>query len=413
MSPPVEHYTLVDTVLAQALPRIDITRREDGVPPRLAYGRVSAEDVLAPADVPPCATSHWDGYAVASRDLRDAGESKPVRLRVIGSARLGSRPRLTIGHREALQVVTGATLPSGADAVVPVESVRSDGGYIAVNSPIEAGSHVYAAGGDMKKGETLLRKGQVIRAQDVGLLLALGVGRVRVRRKPRVAVLATGSELTAAGRKPGKVVNSHSPVFLRLCEVLGCVPVDMGIVGDNRARIAAKLQKALARSDFVLTLGGTSAGRHDHVTEAVGGMGPDMLAHGVKMDRGRVTGFSVVNGKPILMMPGPIQGAMNAFLLLGLPVIDVLSGAERRETEVPCTFAEPWAARDRYADFRKVVYVKMTAGSVKTARPLEAETESMKVLSEADGYVVVPENVARIGPGDRVLARLLPGLFIV
>lgn len=365
--------------------------------------------MLAPADIPPFPASHWDGYAVMAGDLVGASHSGPVSLKVVGRAGPGGRPGPAISHGEAFQVMTGTPLPSGADAVVPVESAQRVGDHVAIREPIQSGSHVYAAGEDTKEGETILRKGQAIRVQDVGMLMALGFTKARVWRMPKVAVMATGSELAELGRpKPGKVVNSHSHVFLRLCERLGCIPLDLGIARDSKPEISRKLRNALVRADLILTLGGTSAGKHDYVAEAVESLGPDLLVHGIKMDRGRVTGVSVVGGKPVLIMPGPIQGAMNALLLLGLPLIDVLAGTVGREVDVPCSFSDAWEARKRYADFRKVVYVKRDKGRA-TAKPLRAETESMRILSDADGYVIVPENVTRIDAGDHVVVRLLPG----
>jgi molybdenum cofactor synthesis domain-containing protein len=294
--------------------------------------------------------------------------------------------------------------------VVPVESVRVDGGLVRVTGPVTRGSHVYRPGDDVKKGQVLLRRGQTIRAQDVGLLVSLGFRRAKVWRKARVSIVATGSELTSPTRpKAGKVVNSHSPLFVSLLAELGCVPVDLGIAEDDTGRIARSIRHGLSRSDLVLTLGGTSAGRHDQVEQALAGLDPDLLIHGIKMDRGRVSGVSIVKGKPVLMLPGPIQGAMNALLLLGLPIIEAISGAQGRGTEVPCVFSRAWEARERYADFRKVVYVKRGGGPELTANPLDAETESMKLLAEADAYAVIPENVTRIEQGDKVMVRLLPG----
>ncbi len=410
MSKPVGRYASVDSALAQVMAKMRVERRTESVPSRLAYGRVSAGDVFAPADVPRFPTSHWDGYAVMAEDVSQASESHPVSLRIVGAVRPGARPRLAIAHGEAAQVATGAPLPTGADAVVPVESAESRGAVAVMTRPTQAGSHVYRAGEDVREGETILRRGQTIRAQDVGLLISLGVRKTRVRRRPRISVMATGSELTEAGRpRIGRVENSHSPVFLRIIEGLGCDGVDMGIVRDDAGLIAKRLRAALARSDFVFTLGGTSAGRHDYVAGAIERLGPDVIIHGIKMDRGRVTGVAVVKGRPVLMMPGPIQGAMNALLLLGVPIIDVLAGSRGRQVGIPCTFSAPWKAREQYADFRKVVYVKLQEGREATAMPLGGETESMRVLAEADGYVIVPENVTRIDAGGRVMVTLLPG----
>ena len=410
MSPSEDAYTLVDTALAQALAKLRVHRVAESVTPWLAFRRVLAEDVLAPRNVPEYPTAHWDGYAVRSEDVAGAGDATPVPLKVMGAVGPGSRAKAAIARGEAYQVATGAGLPSGADSVVPKESVEVREGRAMVKEPSQPGSHVYAVGEDLKKGEAIAKAGQVVRAQDVGELISTGHRRVRVWRRPKVSVLATGSELVEEGRpKKGKVVNSHSPVFQRLCEAFGCAPVDLGIAKDDSAEISRKLRRGLAGSDLVLTLGGTSVGEKDYIAAAVRAMRPDLLVHGVKMDRGRVAGIAVVRGKPLVKMPGPIQGAMNAFLLFAVPLIDVLSGTEERQSEILCTFRGEWRARRRYSDFRKVVYVRLERGTEMTASPLLAETESMKVLAEADGCVVVPENVTRIDSGERVAVRLIPG----
>ena len=410
MTSTVEAYTPVDSALAQVLAKLKVHRAGETLPPRLAFGRVCAKDVLAPRDIPEYPTAHWDGYATNSADLRGAGAGKAVSLKVVGAAPPGERPKVPISKGEAFQVATGAGLPPGADTVVPRESAEVRGDEVTVAAPSPPGSHVYGAGEDLRKGDPIARRGRVIRAQDVGLLIATGQRKVEVWRRPKVSVLATGSELTDPDRPArGKVVNSHSPVFLRLCESLGCEPVDAGIARDDRGALTRKLRGALRGSDVVLPLGGTSVGEWEYVGGALEGLGPEVLVHGVKMDRGRVAGVSVVRGKPLVMMPGPIQGAMNAFLLIGVPIIEALSGTRDRGFEVTCTLDGTWEARRRYADFKKVAYVKVGRGPPATAGLLQAETESMKLLADADGYVVVPENVTRMEPGDRVTVRLLPG----
>jgi molybdenum cofactor synthesis domain-containing protein len=244
----------------------------------------------------------------------------------------------------------------------------------------------------------------------VGHLVSLGFRKVAVRRRARVAVMATGNELTPASRpKKGKTVESHSLVFLRLAEAMGCKGLDMGIALDEPNKLRAALRRALSESDFVVTLGGTSAGERDLVVSAVSSLRPDELVHGLKLDRGRVTGLASVRGKPILMLPGPIQAATNAFLIVGVPIIGELSGSKATGFSVPCVLGAPWEARKRFAGFQKVIYVRLTKGTQAVAEPIAGETESMRILSEADGYVVVPRDVTRLEAGDRVEVRLVPG----
>jgi molybdenum cofactor synthesis domain-containing protein len=351
-----------------------------------------------------------DGFAVKAFDLLTATEARPVSLEIKGEVKLGLSSKLTIRHGEAALVATGARVPAGADSVIPAELAHRSGTMLFVNFRPERGSYVFRTGKDVRKGELVLSKGKVIRAQDIGLLLSLGPTRVSVWARPRVSVVATGGELTRKDRpKPGLVRESHSTVFLRLVEALGCEPVDLGIARDDQKTVARIVKRGLAESDLVLTLGGTSAGKRDVVGDAIKALHPEVLFHGIKMDRGRVTGVAAVKGKPIVMMPGPIQGAMNAFILFGVPIINALSGRLDVGLEVSCRFDKAWEARRRFPHFRKVVYVKLWKGDEMVAEPLAGETESVKVLSDADGFMIVPESVTRIAKGSMVKVQLLPG----
>jgi molybdopterin molybdotransferase len=410
MVPLVKEYTSVEDALGKIMDTIHIRQKLETIAPLEAYGRVLATSIIAEEDVPPFATSHMDGFAVASKGLQKATRPRPVVLKITGVARPGEHHNAALGQGEAFQVATGARLPAGADTVLPAESVEARGQSISVGFVPEPGSYVYDAGEDMRNGELILPKGHVIRAQDVGLLIALGHRKVEVRGEPVISVIATGSELTASERpKAGKIPDSHSPVFLRLCQRLGCDAFDMGIVGDEPRVLSQVLRKAVATSDLVFTLGGTSAGRRDYIVDAVSSLRPEVVVHGIRMDRGRVTGIASVKGTPILMMPGPIQAAMNAFLLLGLPLMETLSERKSSEFEVPCVLGTDWEARRRFSDFRKVVYVRLRKGEQPVAEPLMAETESIKLLADADGYIVVPENVKRMASGSLVMVKFLPG----
>ena len=411
---PIRDYTQVSDALSAVMAKARVERRVETVSTRQAFGRVSASDLIAPGDVPPFPTSHMDGFAVISRDLEAVTRSHPARLVIAGESRVGPRPRYKIRPGEAVQVATGAPLPTGADAVVPKESAEVRGLEILVRAAHGPQSYVYARGEDVRKGEVVIPKGHTFRAQDVGLVVALGFTKLKVWRKPRVSVIATGSELTAASRPlEGKVRESHSPIFLRLLEGSGCIPVDMGIVGDDPRALAMILRKALRTSDFVLTLGGTSAGKRDFVVEVASSLKPDVIIHGIKLDRGRVTGIARVKGKPVLMLPGPIQAAMNAFLVMGTPIIQALSGNTKVGFELPCRMGADWECRRKFPNFQKVVYVRLDWDNEVTAGPLSAETESLRLLADADGYVLVPEGVTRINKGSAVRVRLFPGFSYV
>ena len=408
MAPLVTEYESVEGALERLRAKTSFRRTSESVRVVDSYGRVPSADIRATTDVPAFPVSHMDGFAVHASDLKGATRSSPVLLKVAGARRPGERTARPLRQGETIQVATGGGVPPGADAVVPAESVRPAARAIRVDFAPDPGSFIYQAGEDLKKGERIISQGQAIRAQDVGMLIALGFPRVRVWKKPRVSVIATGSELKPPGDpEPGKIPESHSPVFVRLCEAAGCTTAGVEIAGDEPKKLTGALRRALARSDVVITLGGTSAGRRDLVVDAVSSLRPDFLVHGIRINRGRVTAVASVKGRPILMLPGPIQGAMNAFLLLGLPLLQVLSGREKTTFQVPCTLGARWEGRKRFSDFKKVVYVSLKEDLV--AEPLHGETESIRVLARADGYFVVPEETKVLERGTRVTVSLLPG----
>lgn len=374
------------------------------VPTKSALGRVAAADVFSGSDSPAFPLSHMDGYAVNSLDAQRR------RLKVTGTRGPGSEPRARANRGQAVRVGTGARLPFGTDAVVPLEDARESDGWVTIPSKIERWSYVYPAGADYRKGEQMLNKGYAIRAQDIGLLLNLGIDRIKVFRRPRVALIATGSELSdKRSPPPGKVRNTHSAVFSSLVQANGCAPLDMGVVPDSSDELTRCLAEAFSKADLVLTLGGTSAGEHDLVSEAVASLSPEVLIHGVRMDRGRVAGAGVVRGRPLVMLPGPIQGAMNAFNLLATPTLDRLRGSEKSGLTVRARLGSDWNARDRFKSFTKVVYVRLGGRGNHVAEVVSGETESMTVLTEASGFVVVPEAVSHLSAGHVVDVRLTPG----
>ena len=410
----VNEYTAVGDALKLAKRHLRSLRKSESIRTLRSYGRILSQDIVAPTDVPPSPTSHMDGFAVRSGDLLGATAATPALLRMVGSSGPGERSKRAAAPHEAVQVATGALLPEGADTVVPVESARVMGRMIRISHAQGPGEHVFEAGRDIRSGQVLLQKGHVIRAQDIGILISIGCLRVGVWKRPRVAVIATGSELTSA-RKPrkGKVLESHSPIFIGLAKALGCDIQDFGVVGDDTRKLSEVLRAALSSSDLVLTSGGTSAGKRDLVVRAISGLRPELLIHGLKLDRGRVAGLAVLKGKPVLMLPGPIQAAANAFLVVGVPIIEELSGSVGTGLVVPCVIGGVWEARRRFSDFQKVVYVRLNPGAQPVAEPISGETESMKLLADADGFFVVPENTTRLEAGDRVEVRLIPGFSFV
>jgi len=406
----METYTGVREALSKVLAEVKPLRHSERVPTTSALGRVIVDGITSDSDSPSFALSHMDGFAVIASDLQQARRAE-VKLKLIGESRPESSSPLTIGHGEAVKVSTGSRIPYGADAVIPEEDSKEETGKIMVTSAVRPGDFVYAVGADFRKGDLLLRKNQKIRAQDVGLLLTLGFEMVDVLEVPTVAVLATGSELFDVGRiSPGKVRNTHGPLIANMLRAAGCVARDVGASPDNKRVLSERIRSALAKSDLVLTLGGTSVGRRDLVTDVVRSFRPELLYHGLRMDRGRVAGVALVRRKPLLMLPGPIQGAMNAFFLLGVPILEKLRGGGSSTVRVGAKLTASWKARRRFQNFTKVVYVRLVEENAELkAEPLLAETESITILTKATGYVVVPEHITQLSRGSQVEVNLVPG----
>jgi molybdopterin molybdotransferase len=405
-----ESYARVSDVLESVLTATAPIEDCERILSKAALGRVAAEAIKSDSDLPKFATSHMDGFALIASDLEKLGTRTSQWLKVVPGAGPVSTPPKRLAHGEAMRVATGGRIPGGADTVVPLEDAAEKAGAIQLKSKPKRGTFVYPAGADFRAGQQLIRQGQEVRAQDIALLLTIGRDRIKVRRRPVVTVLATGSELSDLHRLPrGKVRNTHGPAFVSMVRAAGCIPLQPAVCPDEEAELSKRIREALGRSDVLLTLGGTSVGRMDLVGKVVSGFDPEVFFHGIRMDRGRVAGAAVVGGKPLFMLPGPIQGAMNAFVLLALPALDKLRGGSRSMTTVKAKLSGNWAARERFKDFVKVVYVRVAGGDGLTAEPFSGDTESISLLTESNGFVFVPEEVTSLSVGTLVDVNLVPG----
>jgi len=317
-----------------------------------------------------------------------------------------------------MRVLTGGYLPAGADAVVPVEDVSVRGARIQVGRRVERGEHVYPAGADVRKGERILQAGKTLMGQDLVLLASLRFEKVGAFRRPRVAILPTGTELTSdiRDRRSGKVVESHSLLLECLVEEAGGSVVTLPVVADEKRALSRALRGALKRSEVVFTLAGSSVGEPDLVDSTIRGFGKSTtaLVHGIKVNRGRVMGFAVVDGKPVVILPGPIQGALNAFIVLGYPLIRYHLGMGwEQPPAVWATVGEDWDAAGKFRDFDQVVYLRLSRDPSSEdgllATPSGADTEKVSFLVSKNAYALVPGSSPRLVKGERVRAHLLPG----
>jgi len=358
-----------------------------------------------------------DGYAVAASSLKGASSRSPKILPLVGDSDFAHHRRSRLLRGQTIGIVTGGELPVGADAVIPVEDTKRSGDRVHFLREIEKGEFCFRIGVDVQKGAFVIRARTSVRAQDVGMLVLLGIRQVRAFARPRVALIATGDELTDSFdiNDPRHVRESHTPIFENLIRELGGVTSLRRIVPDNLDLMRTTFDLAFRKSDIVLTLGGTSLGEKDLVEQTLRRISKKShIIHGIKMDRGRVAGVAVVRGKPVVMLPGPVQGAMNAFLLLALPLILRMTSGANSGAFVRARLSTGWKARKKFQGFTKVLYVRLERkGEELLAHPVVGDTESISVLTHSNGFVVVPERIRELQAGEDVSVRLLPGFSYV
>ncbi len=371
-----------------------------------ADGRVLAEDVAAPVDLPPFDNSAVDGYAVRLAGLEAGG-----RLPVLGRLAAGEAAEaLALGS--ARRIFTGAALPPGADTVFMQEDVRLDAGRIQVPPGLRPGANTRPRGEDIARGAIALRAGLRMRPQDVALAAALGVTRLVVRRAVRMALFSTGNELVEPGAPAGTAqrFDSNRVLLAAMARRAGAQVTDLGILPDRLEAITGALREAARGHDLIVTSGGVSAGEEDHVRAAVEAMGRLVFWHlGVKP--GRPVAMGVADGVPVMGLPGNPVAAFVTFTQLARPMLAALAGSRFQpppSLRVPAAFAH----RKR-AGRREYVRARLLPGpdGAPTAHKHEVDGAGILTsLTETEGLVELVDGVTQVVPGD-VVAFLPYGLL--
>ncbi len=292
-----------------------------------AAGRVLFENVRASRNVPPFANSAMDGYAVRWQDVARASATDPVTLSVLEDVPAGYVARRRVTKGNATRIMTGAPVPRGADAIVRVEYTESIGDRVRISRVDGQGSHIRGVGEDIQKGRPILEKGKLLTSADIGLLASVGKSRVRVYRRPTVAIISTGDELLEVddAPRPGKIVNSNSYTLSAAVQEIGAVPHPLGIVRDKRKSLASAFKRAL-HYDVVITSGGVSVGDYDLVKGALVDVGVRMALWKVAQKPGHPFAFGRMGSKPVFGLPGnPVSSAVS-FLLYARPALLKMMG---------------------------------------------------------------------------------------
>ncbi len=385
------------------------------VPLLEALGRVLAEEVVADTPLPPFANSAMDGYAVRAADLIGATPEHPVHLPVVADIPAGHPSDVELAAGTTARITTGAMLPRGADSVVPVEDT-DDGARgaselresVAIYKAFEAGAHVRRAGDDVQRGEKVLTPGVLIRPAEIALMSAVGYSRVKVHRRPRVALLATGDELVTPDRVPGpgqiRNVNEYSTAALVMR--YGGVPLLLGIAHDRTEEVTAKLEEAIGQgADLIVASAGVSVGAYDVVKDAVRAQGSIDLWK-VRMRPGKPLAFGFYRQVPFFGLPGNPVSAMMTFEQFVRPMLRLMSGFTRwHKPKIMVTLLEPIESDGRETYARAWVERQNEQW---TARLSGGQGSNMlSGLVRANALVIVPEGVSQLAAGAVAQAQML------
>jgi molybdenum cofactor synthesis domain-containing protein len=366
-----------------------------------AVNRILAEDCVAKMDVPPFNRAAMDGYAVKAKDTFGAGQFKPKVFKIIGELHAGEIPAKKIKSGECVQISTGAVMPEGADAVMMVEDTEREGNEVKFFKSITPGSNVGKMGGDIKEGSIILKAGILLDAGKVGVLASQGLSRVKVFQKPKIAVIPTGEEVIPAGKKlqPGQLYDINSHTISALVSASGGVPVNIAIAGDKPEELRATIKEAL-KSDIVVLSGGSSVGERDLLVDVIDMWG-EILFHGVQVKPGKPTIFAIIEGKPLMGMPGyPTSCLINSYLFLVPSIRKMAHLPPRTGDTVKAKLSRRVPGSTGRRQFLTVKLVGDEAVSV------FKESGAITSIAEADGYIEIPENIDMLEKGDIVTVTL-------
>ncbi|MCO6041609.1 molybdenum cofactor synthesis domain-containing protein [Thermococcus alcaliphilus] len=361
-----------------------------------ALGRVLAEDIRSPIDVPPFDRATVDGYAVRSQDTWNASESNPVVLKVIGEVHAGEEPQIELGEGKAAYISTGAVLPKGADAVIEFEIVERKGDEVIITKPTYPQAGVMKAGTDIPKGTLLLKKGTKLGFKETALLSAVGISKVKVFAKPKVAVISTGNEVILPGEdlKRGKIYDINGRAVSDAVRELGGEAYFLGIARDNEESLKEKILEGL-KYDIVILSGGASGGTRDLTASIIEELG-EIKVHGIAIQPGKPTIIGVIDGKPIFGLPGYPTSCLTNFTLLVAPLIRKILGGEFETQRIKKKLAHKvFSVKGR----RQFLPVKLEG---EIAKPILKGSGAVTSFIEADGFVDIPENVEILEEGEEV-----------
>ncbi|RFS84583.1 molybdopterin molybdenumtransferase MoeA [Actinomadura spongiicola] len=384
------------------LPPLDLALLE-------AQGAVLAEPVSAPVPLPPFDNSAMDGYAVVAADIAAATETDPVALPVVGDIAAGDTGVSAIRPGLTARIMTGAPLPAGADAVIPVEWTDGGNATVLISRAAPPGHYIRRAGEDVSAGQVVVAAGTRLAAPQLGMIAAVGRSRVTVRPRPRVVVVATGDELREPGDPlaPGQIWESNAYMLTAAVVEAGGVGYRQATVEDEPGRVLEMLEDQLARADAIVTTGGVSMGTRDVVKEVLSGTGT-VGFHKVRMRPGKPQGFGLLQGTPVFTLPGNPVSAYVSFQVFVRPALRAMQGLEPEPLpKVSAVLAEDVKSPPGLRHYLRAE-LSFSNGSHTVTAAESQGSHQLGSLASANALIELPEDVEAVPAGSHVEVMRLP-----
>ncbi len=384
---------------------VEYTATED------AFGKVTAEDILSPQDLPEFRRSTVDGYAVKARDSHGASESLPAYLKLAGEVLMGSKAGFDLIDKECTLIHTGGMLPDGANAVVMLEDTQVlDAGEIEIFRAVAPGENVIEIGEDVPEGGIVITKGTRLRPAEIGGLMALGITKLKTVAPPKFGIISSGDEVIPPDQKPnpGEVRDINSYTLGALISELGAEVIHYGIIPDNRDDLKKTLKKGLQDCDHIIVTAGSSASSRDLTADVMNELGdPGVLIHGVSIKPGKPTIFALAGEKVMIGLPGnPVSALVIAYILVK-PIIQAYLGLENRtiSPSIPAILTMNVPSQAGREDWIPVRLIEGETGKFQ-AEPIFGRSNLIFLLAKADGLVKIPSPTTGLEAGGAVSVRL-------
>lgn len=390
---------------------------EENIPTADALHRILAIDIHSAIDLPGFANSSMDGFAVIAEDVMNASLEHPISLHVTADIPAGKPTDILLQRGESARIMTGAMVPAGADAVVPIEDTNLYGSlvekylpeFVLVNRPVDRGDYIRPQGQDVRQGDLILQKGRSLQPQDLGLLSMIGVKDVIVHRKPRVAILSSGDELVSPGiaLKPGEIYESNSLMLGSLIAENGATPVYLGISSDDEAILQHNLDRAVMENvDVIISSAGVSVGAFDYVRSVVQRKG-EINFWKVNMRPGKPLAFGNYAGIPFFGLPGNPVSAYTGFMVFVQPVLQKMAGLRVRNRKTIQAISLQDIQSDGRESYLRAVVEKTGTGEYEIILTGHQGSGNLLSLVQANALLIIPSGVKSVRSGEVVQAWLI------